>query len=75
MGEAITADSCRVDHDHDCCPGKRSCGRCVRGLICARCNRTLSAYETTDFMYRANIYIIAYSTRRKTSSLDTARNI
>lgn len=28
-----------VDHDHACCPGKVSCGKCVRGLICNPCNK------------------------------------
>lgn len=27
-----------VDHDHECCPGSRSCGRCVRGFLCPNCN-------------------------------------
>lgn len=30
-----------VDHDHACCPGKRACGKCIRGLLCSRCNKIL----------------------------------
>ena len=30
-----------VDHNHACCSGKRSCGRCLRDILCSRCNTVL----------------------------------
>lgn len=30
-----------VDHDHSCCDGKTSCGSCIRGIICRKCNAGL----------------------------------
>ena len=27
-----------IDHNHQCCPGAYSCGKCVRGILCNQCN-------------------------------------
>jgi hypothetical protein len=35
-------DQLAVDHDHNCCPGKITCGLCVRGLLCKRHNWAMS---------------------------------
>jgi|ERR1035437_328784 hypothetical protein len=36
----------QVDHNHKCCDLKtKSCGKCLRGLLCADCNVLLSYFE------------------------------
>jgi hypothetical protein len=55
------ADSVCVDHDKRCCPGHKSCGKCVRGLIHWRCNLLLGyARDSADVLRKAASYIDAF---------------
>lgn len=47
-----------VDHDHSCCPGSRSCGRCVRGLLCGSCNLVLGhVKDSAERLRRLAAYV------------------
>ena len=42
-----TERNLHIDHDHLCCSGEgATCGKCVRGIVCNRCNQTIGKYET-----------------------------
>ena len=47
-----------TDHDHACCSGIKSCGKCVRGLLCRHCNSALGHLQDSPELLRAAaIYI------------------
>jgi len=47
-----------VDHDHLCCPGKTSCGSCIRGLLCPACNFMIGlSKDNVDNLKHAIIYL------------------
>lgn len=48
-----------VDHDHSCCPGLKTCGKCIRGLLCSRCNRGIGLfYDNPILLQSAKDYLI-----------------
>jgi hypothetical protein len=49
-----------IDHDHSCCPGKISCGRCIRGLLCQKCNQGLGCFkDRIELLSNAADYLAA----------------
>lgn len=38
-------DQWHLDHDHRCCPERRACEKCIRGILCHKCNLGLGFVE------------------------------
>ena len=49
--------SLAVDHDHSCCPNRKSCGKCVRGILCKSCNLLIAQLENNNLLRAINEYL------------------
>lgn len=59
----------QVDHDHKCCAGKTSCGKCVRGLLCGPCNKFLGFIRDDVTTLQNGIdYLNEYRERRNAAA-------
>jgi hypothetical protein len=56
-----------VDHDHACCPEQhKTCGNCVRGIICHNCNLMLGkARDSEEILSRSIEYLRTYRQSRE----------
>lgn len=51
-------DGLWVDHDHSCCDTEFTCGKCVRGLLCSKCNSMIGLHkDSVDILHRAVDYL------------------
>lgn len=47
-----------VDHDHNCCDGAFSCGKCIRGLLCHHCNAAFgNVKDDVKLLYKMIDYL------------------
>lgn len=54
-----TQKSLSIDHNHACCPGPRSCGECVRGLLCDDCNLAIGFLrDDVELVKRLVLYLL-----------------
>lgn len=49
-----------IDHDHNHCFGRKSCGKCIRGLLCINCNTFLGKFENKKIFLNALEYLKTY---------------
>lgn len=52
-----SVDRLAVDHDHSCCNAARSCGECVRGILCGNCNNMLGHGKTPETLRAGADYL------------------
>jgi hypothetical protein len=59
-----------MDHDHNCCTTEFTCGKCVRGIVCSRCNTVIGKYEQglirpdNPLLHKVANYVMYYKNKR-----------
>ena len=55
-----------VDHDHACCAGSKTCGKCIRAVLCKNCNRALGhAHDDPKTLRALAVYVEEFSRKKE----------
>lgn len=58
-----------VDHDHACCPGEKTCGKCIRGLLCRNCNHGIGNFKDNSSVIRESANYVDFWADRKENQI------
>jgi hypothetical protein len=47
-----SSENLTIDHNHQCCNARFSCGKCVRGTLCQNCNRSIGQAKESPAILR-----------------------
>lgn len=54
------------DHDHSCCPLDKTCGKCLRALLCDWCNRGLGWFaDDSERLVNAARYVEEWKLKKE----------
>jgi len=60
-----------IDHDHHCCKGRKSCGKCVRGLICHGCNHAIGcAKDSVEILQAMILYLNSFKKEKENDNAE-----
>lgn len=57
-----------IDHDHSCCSTEKTCGKCIRSLLCSSCNRKLGILENSEWLDKAFVYLQKWDKKLDTTT-------
>ena len=62
IDQSELSKSLSIDHDRKCCPEEKSCGKCVRGLLCSNCNFAIGLLKDNEVTIQmAYKYVTTYN--------------
>ena len=66
IDQSELSKSLSVDHDRKCCLGEKSCGKCIRGLLCSNCNFAIGLLKDNEVIIQmAYKYITEYEKEQR----------